>query len=104
LHEEKRYDKALREYSMANIRSQQTLAVLNSGQQLIIVAGVVGAMILAADLVVKDKLTIGQQRTRTNKHQTRALESPQSSLTSLFFVAHCCSHIQVIGLCSTNSS
>jgi ABC-type transport system involved in Fe-S cluster assembly fused permease/ATPase subunit len=59
LHEERRYDKALREYSNANMRSQQTLAVLNNGQALIITAGTVGAMILAARLVVDHKLTIG---------------------------------------------
>lgn len=58
-HEEARYDSALQEYSHANIRSQQTLAVLNAGQQLVITCGVVGAMILAANLVVHDKLKIG---------------------------------------------
>ena len=44
-HEKQRYDRALQEYSMANVRSQQTLSVLNSGQQLIITAGIVGAMV-----------------------------------------------------------
>jgi ABC-type transport system involved in Fe-S cluster assembly fused permease/ATPase subunit len=32
-HEELRYDAALQRYSHANIRTQQTLAVLNAGQQ-----------------------------------------------------------------------
>jgi ABC-type multidrug transport system fused ATPase/permease subunit len=58
-HEEQRYDKALKEYSMANIRSQQTLAMLNNGQAFIITAGTVGVMILAARLVVKHDLTVG---------------------------------------------
>ena len=58
-HEEARYDAALQAYSHANTRSQQTLAVLNSGQQLIIVAGVVGVMMLAARLVTHHTLVIG---------------------------------------------
>jgi ABC-type transport system involved in Fe-S cluster assembly fused permease/ATPase subunit len=58
-HEEQRYDTALKEYSGANIRSQQTLAVLNSGQAAIITCGTVVAMILAARLVVNGELTVG---------------------------------------------
>ena len=99
LHEELRYDKALKEYSMANIRSQQTLALLNSGQQLIIVAGVVGAMILAADLVVKKKLTIGQPAAREKQTKNALLASLKSiaddaPLTfSPACVARCCFRI-----------
>jgi ATP-binding cassette subfamily B protein len=58
-HEEARYDAALQAYSHANTRSQQTLAVLNSGQQLIIVTGVVCVMVLAARLVTQHALVIG---------------------------------------------
>lgn len=41
-HEINRYDQALREYSVANSISQQTLAVLNTGQEFVISAGVTG--------------------------------------------------------------
>jgi len=58
-HEQSRYDHALQEYTAANIRSQQTLAVLNSGQQLVIVCGVVSAMALAAKQVVDGEVTTG---------------------------------------------
>ncbi len=64
-HEEMRYDAALQRYSHANIRTQQTLAVLNAGQQLIIVAGVAGVMILASKLVVNDSLKVGDFPTAT---------------------------------------
>jgi len=58
-HEELRYDAALQRYSHANIRTQQTLAVLNAGQQLIIVAGVGGVMILASKQVVNHDIKVG---------------------------------------------
>lgn len=62
LHEEQRYDQALREYSTSNRKSQQTLAVLNTGQQFIITAGVCGCMYLAARLVTEfhpPRLSVG---------------------------------------------
>lgn len=59
MHEEHRYDTALQEYTHANIRSQQTLAMLNNGQALIITLGTAGAMILTARQVVHHELSIG---------------------------------------------
>lgn len=58
-HEENRYAGSLDTYSHANIRSQQTLAVLNSGQSAIIAMGVVAAMVLSARLVRDGKQTVG---------------------------------------------
>lgn len=51
-HERVRYDKALKEYREASILSQQTLAILNCGQDVTISAGIATAMILAGELVV----------------------------------------------------
>eukprot|EP01083_Nonionella_stella_P099966 281384_1 len=57
-HEAERYDKALIEYREANILSQQTLSLLNSGQSLIIAFGVSAAMYLSAGQVVDGSMAI----------------------------------------------
>ncbi len=54
-HEERRYDAALKEYTVANTRTQQSLAVLNAGQNLIISFGIALALFLAARQVVAER-------------------------------------------------
>jgi ABC-type transport system involved in Fe-S cluster assembly fused permease/ATPase subunit len=58
-HEAERYDRALRAYERAAIRSETTLAVLNVGQGAIIAAGLIGVMILAARGVASGGMTVG---------------------------------------------
>ena len=58
-HETKRYDKALKKYQEAAVKSQYSLALLNSLQALIINAGLVIAMLMAAQGYVAGDLTIG---------------------------------------------
>ena len=59
LHEERRYDTALRKYTIANTRTQQSLAILNAGQNLIISVGICLALFLAARQVLDDEMTVG---------------------------------------------
>jgi ABC-type transport system involved in Fe-S cluster assembly fused permease/ATPase subunit len=59
LHEERRYDAALKEYTVANTRTQQSLAVLNAGQNLIISIGICLALFLAARQVISSTMTVG---------------------------------------------
>jgi ATP-binding cassette subfamily B protein len=59
VHEAERYDRALRAYEHAAVRSETTLAVLNVGQGAIIAAGLIGVMVLAADGVAAGTMTVG---------------------------------------------
>lgn len=54
-----RYDEAMRRWEDASVRSQMTLTVLNMGQQLIIVLGLVAMMWHAANGVVTGRMTVG---------------------------------------------
>ncbi|MGH6945909.1 MAG: ABCB family ABC transporter ATP-binding protein/permease [Kiloniellales bacterium] len=58
-HEAQRYDEALRTYEEAAIKSKLSLAVLNSGQAIVIVAGMIGLMLLAGMGVVAGTMTVG---------------------------------------------
>src|SRR4051812_46864197 len=58
-HEVERYDRALRAYEHAAVRSETTLAVLNVGQGAIIAAGLIGVMLLAASGVAAGRMTVG---------------------------------------------
>ena len=58
-HEAERYDRALRAYERAAVKSETTLAVLNVGQGAIIAAGLIGVMILAARGVAAGGMTVG---------------------------------------------
>src|SRR5438067_5793076 len=58
-HEAERYDRALRAYEHAAVKSETTLALLNVGQGAIIAAGLIGVMILAGEGVAAGHMTIG---------------------------------------------
>src|SRR5437899_1068362 len=58
-HEADRYDRALRAYERAAVKSETTLAVLNVGQGVIIAGGLIGVMLLAADGVAAGRMTVG---------------------------------------------
>lgn len=58
-HEAERFDRSLKRYETAAVRSKVTLSFLNIGQGLIISLGVVGVMLLAADGIVDGSLTLG---------------------------------------------
>ncbi|HEX7970260.1 MAG TPA: ABC transporter ATP-binding protein/permease [Stellaceae bacterium] len=58
-HEAERFDKALRAYERAAVKSQTTLSALNIGQGMIIAAGLVTVMLLAAQGVVRGTMTVG---------------------------------------------
>ena len=54
-----RYDGAMRKYAEAAVKTNYTLAFLNFGQSVIITAGLVGVMVLAAIGVENGTLTVG---------------------------------------------
>jgi len=54
-----RYDEAMRRWEDASVRSQMTLTMLNMGQQLIIVTGLIAMMWHAAQGVVAGTMTVG---------------------------------------------
>eukprot|EP00095_Tigriopus_kingsejongensis_P006538 snap_masked-scaffold4990_size5138-processed-gene-0.1 protein:Tk06538 transcript:snap_masked-scaffold4990_size5138-processed-gene-0.1-mRNA-1 annotation:"metal abc transporter permease" len=54
-----RYDGAMRQYAEAAVKTNYTLAFLNFGQSLIITAGLVGVMVMAAIGVENGSLTVG---------------------------------------------
>jgi len=54
-----RYDEHLTTWETAAVRNQTSLAALNSGQSVIIAFGVTALMLLAADGVVKGRMTVG---------------------------------------------
>jgi ABC-type transport system involved in Fe-S cluster assembly fused permease/ATPase subunit len=58
-HEAQRFDKALRAYERAAVKSQTTLSALNIGQGVIIASGLVGVMVLAARGVARGTMTVG---------------------------------------------
>jgi ATP-binding cassette, subfamily B, heavy metal transporter len=58
-HEAERFDKALRAYERAAVKSQTTLSALNIGQGAIIAAGLVTVMLLAARGVTQRTMTVG---------------------------------------------
>ncbi|MCR9127723.1 MAG: ABC transporter ATP-binding protein/permease [Rhodobacteraceae bacterium] len=57
--EAERYDGAMRQYEAAALKTSYSLAFLNTGQSLLITAGLVGVMILAAFGVQRGDLTVG---------------------------------------------
>ncbi len=58
-HEADRFDEALVRYQSAAVRSQQTLSLLNIGQGVIIGAGLIAVMVMAADGVARGAMTLG---------------------------------------------
>ena len=58
-HEAQRYDAALQAYERAAVKSETTLTLLNLGQGMIIAAGLVGIMTLAARGVAAAEMTVG---------------------------------------------
>ena len=57
--EASRYDENLKKYRTAAIKSQRSLSVLNSGQQLIIATGLVAMLWRATEGVVDGRMTLG---------------------------------------------
>ncbi|MEO1330403.1 MAG: ABC transporter ATP-binding protein/permease [Pseudomonadota bacterium] len=57
--ETERYDGAMQAYEQAAIKTQLTLALLNGGQALIITAGLIALMAMAAEGVVAGTMTVG---------------------------------------------
>ncbi|MES2190522.1 MAG: ABC transporter ATP-binding protein/permease [Pseudomonadota bacterium] len=57
--EASRYDSSLQKYRRAAIRSQRTLSMLNTGQQLIIAVGLVAMLWRATQGVVDGRMTLG---------------------------------------------
>jgi ABC-type transport system involved in Fe-S cluster assembly fused permease/ATPase subunit len=58
-HEAQRYDRSLQAYEKAAVKSETTLALLNVGQGIIIAAGLIGVMLLAAAGVADKRMTVG---------------------------------------------
>jgi ATP-binding cassette subfamily B protein len=58
-HEARRYDASLARYEHAAIRSQTTLSYLNIGQGMIVSAGLIAVMLLAAEQVKEGIMTLG---------------------------------------------
>ena len=58
-HEARRFDKALRSYEQAAVRSKVTLSLLNVGQGAIIAGGLIALMLTAARDVSGGAMTIG---------------------------------------------
>ncbi len=58
-HEAERFDKALRAYERAAVKSQTTLSALNIGQGVIIATGLVTVMLLAGFGVARGTMTVG---------------------------------------------
>jgi ABC-type transport system involved in Fe-S cluster assembly fused permease/ATPase subunit len=58
-HEAERYDRALRAYERAAVKSETTLALLNLGQGAIVAVGLIGVMLLAGQGVAAGHMTIG---------------------------------------------
>lgn len=57
--EARRYDESLASLARARLKSQTTLSLLNTGQQLIIAAGLVAMLWLATQGVVQGRMTLG---------------------------------------------
>ena len=58
-YEARRYDHNMEHWETAAVRNQTSLALLNSGQSVIIAIGITALMLLAADEVVKGTMTLG---------------------------------------------
>jgi ATP-binding cassette subfamily B protein len=58
-YEAHRYDHHMEHWETAAVRNQTSLALLNSVQSVIIAIGITALMLLAADQVVKGKMTVG---------------------------------------------
>ena len=58
-YEARRYDHNMEHWETAAVRNQVSLALLNSGQSVIIAIGITALMLLAADGVVKGTMTLG---------------------------------------------
>lgn len=58
-YEARRYDHHMEQWETAAVRNQTSLALLNSVQSIIIAIGITILMLLAADQVVKGKMTVG---------------------------------------------
>jgi ATP-binding cassette, subfamily B, heavy metal transporter len=58
-HEAERFDKALRAYERAAVKSQTTLSALNIGQGIIIATGLVTVMLMAGFGVARGTMTVG---------------------------------------------
>ena len=58
-YEAHRYDHNMEHWETAAVRNQTSLALLNSGQSVIIAIGITALMLLAADGVVKGTMTLG---------------------------------------------
>ncbi len=58
-HEAERYDRAMRGYQKASVQTAQSLAMLNSGQALIITGALIAVMVMAARGVADGTLTVG---------------------------------------------
>ena len=57
--EAKRYDENLENYRLASLKSQRTLSLLNTGQQLIIATGLIAMLWRATQGVVDGRMTLG---------------------------------------------
>ena len=58
-HEARRYDEALRAYEAASVKSQQSLALLNIGQAIIISLGLTAVMLMTGNAIVAGTMTLG---------------------------------------------
>ena len=58
-YEARRYDENMQRWEVAAVRNTTSLAYLNAGQSLIVATGITALMLLAADEVVKGKMTLG---------------------------------------------
>jgi ATP-binding cassette subfamily B protein len=58
-YEVERYDEQMSKWEVSAVQNQTSLAALNAGQSAIIAVGVTLLMLLAADQVVKGKMTVG---------------------------------------------
>ncbi len=58
-YEARRYDHNMEHWETAAVRNQTSLALLNAGQSVIIAIGITALMLLAAEEVVRGKMTIG---------------------------------------------
>lgn len=58
-HEYRRYNDSMVDYEEAAVKSQKSLAVLNAGQSLLITGGLTASMLLAAEEVSHERMTIG---------------------------------------------
>ena len=59
MHEERRFDSAMKKYADASVTTQYSLSILNTGQSIIASAGLVAVMVLSAIGVKLGQFTIG---------------------------------------------